>query len=125
MSVLYKIVKITPNFSFARWNDKDNDFSLFLSVWKQRNAALVRMVPEIRKESERERKRSFGPSSPAARQDFASSPAEAASMFNLPTPSQATFSITLQWVQTKEMTEAVAIVETGALTDHAITEEDP
>lgn len=98
--------------------------TLFLSVWKQRNAALVRMVPETRKESERERKRSFGPSSPA-RQDFASSPAEAALMFNLPTISQATFSINSQWVQKIEMTGDTAIVETGALIDHAITGEDP
>jgi hypothetical protein len=82
------------------------------------------MVPETRKESERERKRSFGHSSPAC-QDFASSPAEAASMFNLSISSQVTLSITSRWVQTTEMTGDVATTVTEALIDHVITGKDP
>jgi len=98
-----------------------------LSVWKQRNAALVRMVPEReQREGEREDTKKFWTLESARAKTLASYPAEAA-CFNLLTvmpSSHATFTITSQWVQKTEMTGGVAIAETDALTDHAIIGED-
>jgi hypothetical protein len=95
-----------------------------MSVWKQRNAALMRMVPESEEGEGGSGKEVLDPR--VWRQDFASSPAEAACLIyrfqcsctgNSHNPSQ--------WVQTKEMIGDVAIAETGALIDLAIIGEDP
>jgi hypothetical protein len=100
------------------------DSNRYMSVWKQRNAALVRMVPESEEGEGGSEKEVLDPR--VWRQDFASSPAEAACLiYRLLPSSQATFSIISQWAQKIEMTGDVGIAETGALTDPAIIEEDP
>jgi hypothetical protein len=73
-------VKITPNFSFARCVTNSNRY---MSVWKQRNAALVRMVPEAKEGEGEKRERSFGPSSLAPRLRVI--PGRSC-LFNLPIP---------------------------------------
>lgn len=91
-----------------------------LSVWKQRNAALVRMVLRERQVNAKQKKKFW--TLEFRCQDFASSPAEGASIYRVECLlcHKTTFIIISQWALKLEIAGGVAIAERGAQTDHMI-----